>query len=124
MSVHGEFQRILGEFVTFLERTGARGGDDWTHQLQTHAALGRENVTEAAKRVLALFQELGVTVREYSKDFMDAAWRESNAYLEEQSADDATFRRVYESYKAFRDIQWAYAGGNELAYQISAFSRI
>ena len=71
-----------------------------------------------------LVQEHGVTVREYSRDIMDAAWRESNAYLEEQSADDASFRRVYESYKAFRDTQWAYAGGNELAYQISAFSRI
>ncbi len=56
MSVHGEFQRILGELVAFLERTGAHGGDDWTHELQTTAALGRENVSEAADRILALFQ--------------------------------------------------------------------
>jgi TRAP-type mannitol/chloroaromatic compound transport system substrate-binding protein len=55
---------------------------------------------------------------------MDAAWRESNAYLEEQAAADATFRRVYESFKSFRDTQWAYAGGNEMAYQMSAFGRI
>ena len=66
----------------------------------------------------------GVTVREYSRDIMDAAWRESNAYLEEQSAGDATFRRVYESYKAFRDVQWSYAKGNELYYQNSAFNRV
>jgi TRAP-type mannitol/chloroaromatic compound transport system substrate-binding protein len=55
---------------------------------------------------------------------MDAAWRESNAYLEEQAAADASFRRVYDSFKAFRELQWAYAGGNELAYQNSAFRRI
>ncbi len=71
-----------------------------------------------------LVSEHGVTVREYSKDIMDAAWRESNAYLEEQSADDATFRKVYESYRSFRDAQWSYASGNELAYQISAFNRV
>jgi len=71
-----------------------------------------------------LVNDHGVIVREYSKDIMDAAWRESNAYLEEQSAADASFRRVYESYRAFRDMQWSYAKGNELAYQLSAFSRV
>ena len=71
-----------------------------------------------------LVNDHGVIVREYSKDIMDAAWRESNAYLEEQSAEDASFRRVYESYRAFRDMQWSYAKGNELAYQLSAFSRV
>jgi TRAP-type mannitol/chloroaromatic compound transport system substrate-binding protein len=55
---------------------------------------------------------------------MDAAWRESNAYLEEQSAADESFRRVYESYRAFRDVQWSYAQGNELYYQNSALTRV
>jgi TRAP-type mannitol/chloroaromatic compound transport system substrate-binding protein len=71
-----------------------------------------------------LVNEHGVTLHEYSSDIMDAAWRESNAYLEEQAAADASFRQVYESFKAFRDVQWAYAGGNELAYALSAFRRI
>jgi TRAP-type mannitol/chloroaromatic compound transport system substrate-binding protein len=71
-----------------------------------------------------LINDHGVTLHEYSRDIMDAAWRESNAYLEEQAAADATFRRVYESFKSFRDTQWAYAGGNEMAYQMSAFGRI
>jgi TRAP-type mannitol/chloroaromatic compound transport system substrate-binding protein len=55
---------------------------------------------------------------------MDAAWRESNAYLEEQAAADATFRQVYDSYRTFRNSQWPYANGNELAYQVSAFNRV
>jgi TRAP-type mannitol/chloroaromatic compound transport system substrate-binding protein len=71
-----------------------------------------------------LVNEQGVVVREYSKDIMDAAWRESNAFLDEQSAADATFKRVCDSYRAFRDTQWSYAKGNELAYQVSAFNRV
>lgn len=71
-----------------------------------------------------LVNDHGVTVREYSADIMDAAWRESNAYLEEQSAAEPSFRRVYESYRNFRDAQWSYASGNELAYQVSAFNRV
>ncbi len=71
-----------------------------------------------------LVNDHGVIVREYPQDIMDAAWRESNAYLEEQAAADATFRQVYESYRTFRDAQWSYASGNELAYQVSAFNRV
>jgi TRAP-type mannitol/chloroaromatic compound transport system substrate-binding protein len=71
-----------------------------------------------------LVADHGVVVREYAKDIMDAAWRESNAYMEEQSAADATFREVWESYRTFRDAQWSYASGNELAYQVSAFGRV
>jgi TRAP-type mannitol/chloroaromatic compound transport system substrate-binding protein len=71
-----------------------------------------------------LVNDQGVTVRQYSQDIMDAAWTQSNAYLEEQSAEDATFREVYDSYRAFRDVQWSYAKGNELSYQNSAFGRI
>lgn len=56
MSVHGEFQRILGELVGFLERTGAPGIDDWTRELRTAASLGRENVDDGAQRTLALLQ--------------------------------------------------------------------
>jgi TRAP-type mannitol/chloroaromatic compound transport system substrate-binding protein len=70
-----------------------------------------------------LINDQGVMMHEFSADIMDAAWRESNAYLEEQSAADATFRQMYESYRTFREAQWSYARGNELAYQISAFSR-
>ena len=71
-----------------------------------------------------LINDHGVVVREYPKDIMDAAWRESNAYLEEQAAADATFRQVYDSYRTFRNSQWPYANGNELAYQVSAFNRV
>jgi TRAP-type mannitol/chloroaromatic compound transport system substrate-binding protein len=71
-----------------------------------------------------LVREHGVTLREYSREIMDAAWRESNAYLQEQAASDATFRRVYDSWSAFRASAFPYFAGNELAYANNAFPRI
>ncbi len=71
-----------------------------------------------------LINDQGVTLHGYSDDIMEAAWRESNAYLEEQSAADEGFRAVYESYRAFRDRAWFYERNNELLYRTSAFNRV
>lgn len=71
-----------------------------------------------------LVNDHGVTLRQYSDDIMEAAWRESNAYLEEQSAADEGFARVYESYRTFRDAAWAYSRSNELIYRNSAYPRV
>ena len=71
-----------------------------------------------------LVQEHGVVLQEFPSDIMDAAWRESHAYLEEQASADATFRRVYESYQTFKEIAFPYSRGNELAYQNAVFPRI
>ena len=71
-----------------------------------------------------LVQEHGVTLREYSNDILDAAWTESNAYLAEQAAANADFDRVYQSWKAHRDISFPYTAGNELSYARFAFPKI
>ncbi|MFQ5536299.1 MAG: TRAP transporter substrate-binding protein [Gemmatimonadota bacterium] len=71
-----------------------------------------------------LVQEHGVVLREFSPEILEAAWREANAYLEEQAAGDATFQRVYEHWKAFRAEVFPYFAGNELAYAEFAFPRI
>lgn len=71
-----------------------------------------------------LVQDHGVTLREYSQEIMEAAWRESNAYLEEQAASDATFKKVYDSWKEFRSHAFPYFAGNELAYANFAFPKI
>ena len=71
-----------------------------------------------------LVNDHGVVVRPYSEDIMEAAWRESNTYLVELSAENAEFRRMYESYVAFRNIQWAYARGNDLTYQEWVMRRV
>lgn len=71
-----------------------------------------------------LVNQHGVTVRTFSDEIMEAAFRESNAFLEEQAAADATFRRVYDPWKAFRAKSFPYFSTNELAYARFAFEKI
>jgi TRAP-type mannitol/chloroaromatic compound transport system substrate-binding protein len=71
-----------------------------------------------------LVNEHGVRLRVFSNEIMEAAWRESNEYLEEQAASDATFRRVYDSFKEFRDRAFPFFAGNELHYAQLAFTKI
>jgi len=68
--------------------------------------------------------EHGVVLRHYPGDVLDAAWRESDAYLAEQAAADPDFARVHASWHAFRQSAFVYARGNELAYRRNAFSRV
>lgn len=69
-----------------------------------------------------LIQDHGVILREYPDDILDAAWRESNAYLEEQASAEPVFRRIYESWKVFRSEAFRYSASNELAYRRYAFA--
>jgi TRAP-type mannitol/chloroaromatic compound transport system substrate-binding protein len=79
---------------------------------------------EEPRAMRRLVEEHGVILHEYAPDILDAAWREANAFLEEQAAADAAFRRVHASWKAFRASAFPYAAGNELSYQRSAFPRV
>lgn len=79
---------------------------------------------ENPKALNRLVGEHGVTLHRYSDDIMEAAWRESNAYLEEQAAADASFRRVYDSWKVFRTDEFRFFAGNELAYASFAFPKL
>jgi len=65
----------------------------------------------------SLVREHGVSVRRYSDDIMEAAWRESHDYLDELAASNAEFGTIYASYRAFRDAQWGFADYGELGYQ-------
>ncbi len=71
-----------------------------------------------------LTTEEGVTLRSFSDDIMEAAWRESTAYLEEQAAADAQFKRVYDSWRDFRDRSFKYFHGNEFEYSRFAFPKV
>ncbi len=71
-----------------------------------------------------LVREHGVTLRAYSTEIMEAAWREANEYLEEQAVADATFKRVYDDWKEFRALAYPHSAGNELMFQNFAFPKI
>jgi TRAP-type mannitol/chloroaromatic compound transport system substrate-binding protein len=80
--------------------------------------------TENPRALSRLVNDHGVELREYSTDIMEAAWQESNAYMEEQAAADAGFRRMYDSWKIFRREQFNFFAGNELGYASFAFPRL
>lgn len=89
----------------------------------TLTTLARYDV-ENPKALARLTGEHGVTLRRFSTDIMEAAWKESYAFLEEQAAGDATFRRIYEPWKAFRKQSFQYFAGNETAYADFAFGKL
>ena len=85
--------------------------------------LARYDV-ENPKALNRLVNEHGVQLRAFSEEILQAAWRESNAFLEEQAASDATFRRVYESWNAYRMEVFPYFAGNEQHYARFAFNQV
>lgn len=66
----------------------------------------------------------GVEVRRYPDDVLQAAWRESQALLEEQARQHPAFQRIYEPWRAFRDRSFRYFNGVEQAYAAFAFGQI
>ena len=71
-----------------------------------------------------LVDEGGVQLRKYPDEILEAAWRASAAYLEEQAAAEAGFRKVYEGWKGFRSEIFRYFAGNEQAYATFAFGKV
>ncbi|MDT8367621.1 MAG: TRAP transporter substrate-binding protein DctP [Longimicrobiales bacterium] len=85
--------------------------------------LGRYD-TENPPALRRLVEEHGVTVRSFSDEILRAAWRESNAFLEELAGGDASFRRVHDSWSAFRAQIFPFFAANEEAYARFAFTQI
>jgi TRAP-type mannitol/chloroaromatic compound transport system substrate-binding protein len=58
---------------------------------------------------LARLMKNGAKLRNFSKDVMDAAYKQSAAVMEEEAAKNAKFRKIYEPWKKFRhdQNQWA-----------------
>ena len=71
-----------------------------------------------------LVREHGVTVRPFSRELLEAAWRASGEHLEEQRARDERFRRVYDAWRSFRGHAFPFSAGNELAYSTFAFAKV
>ena len=85
--------------------------------------LGRYDV-ENPRALRRLVEDHGVTLRSFSDDILQAAWTESNAFLEEQAADDEAFRTVYDSWREFRAQAFPFFDGNEQSYADFAFGQL
>jgi TRAP-type mannitol/chloroaromatic compound transport system substrate-binding protein len=88
----------------------------------TRMTLGRYDI-ENPPALERLTNEHGVTLRTFSDEILEAAWNESEAYLEEQAVANDDFRRIYASWRAFRTESFPYFSSNESVYANFAFPR-
>jgi TRAP-type mannitol/chloroaromatic compound transport system substrate-binding protein len=65
-----------------------------------------------------------VTIQTFSTDILEKAWKESNSYLQEQSSENPSFRKIYESWDLFRKESFPYFAGNESVYGQFAFPKL
>ena len=54
MSVHGEFERLLGDCLSFLAASEAAEAEGWCQELERARALKRDSLSDAARTALAL----------------------------------------------------------------------
>ncbi len=72
---------------------------------------------------LTRLRAAGIEVRPFPADLLEAAWRESNALLQDHASRDPAFRTIYEPWKAFREQAFGYFNGAEQAYAAFAFGK-
>jgi len=86
---------------------------------QNQAMLNRFGIANpsALDRLVAS----GVQLRRFSDEILQAAFRESNALLEEMAAQNADVRAVYSDMKEFRKLAFQYAGRLDESYSAFAF---
>src|SRR3954465_9656829 len=86
-------------------------------EIEMMARYDRENPL-APRRLVAA----GAQLRAWPREVLQAAWRANNDMFEELAAGNARFKRIWESYRPFRDdeFQWFRIADN--AYDNFAFS--
>ncbi|MEE1611848.1 TRAP transporter substrate-binding protein [Microvirga sp. CF3016] len=93
-----------------------------TYQAAIQAAAGYVNVdTQAkydAKNPAALRSLIGngAQLRPFSQEIMDAAYKAANEVYDEISAKNADFKKIYDSYRAFRNEEYLWFQVAEYAY--------
>jgi TRAP-type mannitol/chloroaromatic compound transport system substrate-binding protein len=93
-----------------------------TYQAAVQAAAGYVNVDTQAKydaRNPAALRSLigaGAQLRPFSQEIMEAAYKASNEVYDEISAKNPEFKKIYDSYKAFRGEEYLWFQVAEYAY--------
>jgi len=102
-----------------------------TYQEVLASACSEVNLLTLAKydaqnprALMRLVEDHDVKVREFPTDILDEAWEQSNSYLEEQSSENPSFQKIYESWKIFRQESFPYFAGNESVYGQFAFPKL
>ncbi|HEV2564910.1 MAG TPA: TRAP transporter substrate-binding protein [Microvirga sp.] len=93
-----------------------------TYQAAIQAAAGYVNVDTQAKYdaknpgALRSLIGSGAQLRPFSQEIMDAAYKAANEVYDEISAKNADFKKIYDSYKAFRGEEYLWFQVAEYAY--------
>ena len=74
---------------------------------------------EALKRLV----ESGTLLKPYSREIMQAARTEAFALYEEDASKDATFKKIYERWKGFRERVYGWNQVNELSFASFAYTK-
>ena len=82
------------------------------------AARYDEANPKALRRLLAG----GAQLRAWPREILQAAWRATHELYEDTAAQNPRFRRMWTSYKAFRDGQFQWSRVAENAYENFAFA--
>ncbi|MCC7276064.1 MAG: TRAP transporter substrate-binding protein [Alphaproteobacteria bacterium] len=73
---------------------------------------------QALRRLVAA----GAQLRPFSRDILAAAWKAANEIYDETSAKNANFKKVYESWRKFRDDEFLWFRVSENSYENFAFT--
>jgi TRAP-type mannitol/chloroaromatic compound transport system substrate-binding protein len=93
-----------------------------TYQAALRSAAGYVNVDTQAKydaknpAALRSLVGAGAQLRPFSQDIMDAAYKAANEVYDELSAKNADFKKIYDSYKAFRNEEYLWFQVAEYAF--------
>ncbi|BDG17997.1 hypothetical protein TthSNM11_02000 [Thermus thermophilus] len=66
----------------------------------------------------------GVRLRKWPNEILQAAQKAAFEWFEEEAAKDATYRKVYTAWKAFREEQYRWFAVAELGYGQFAFPKV
>ncbi|MDF2688010.1 MAG: transporter substrate-binding protein, partial [Microvirga sp.] len=93
-----------------------------TYQAALRSAAGYVNVDTQAKydaknpAALRSLIGAGAQLRPFSQEIMDAAYKAANEVYDETSAKNADFKKLYDSYKAFRGEEYLWFQVAEYAF--------
>jgi TRAP-type mannitol/chloroaromatic compound transport system substrate-binding protein len=86
-------------------------------ELEMVARYDHQN-PQALRRLVAA----GAQLRAWPRDVLQASWKATHEMIEEMAAKDARFKRIWESYKPYRDDQFQWARIADNAYDNFAFT--
>lgn len=72
---------------------------------------------------LSRLQKGGAKLNKFSNEIMEASFKAANEVLEETAAKNPDFKKIYEPWRQFRNLEFSWFNVSEQAYAQFAFPR-